>query len=147
GPKPRLTRWAARTFPLPAIRYDLSGEPGPSRFQSDPQAAPLRSDQEADVFRSFTPRSISILTTSLAVAAIQACDPAMTAVGASRHGAGAGDTVPPSVGSIVAASHTCALTTAGAAYCWGYSIEQPDGTDTPVVTPTLVQAPNGIRFQ
>ena len=97
--------------------------------------------------RTFIFRSISILTSLAAGVAVQACDPAVTGVGTPRGGGAGADTVPPSISSVVAASHTCALTTTGAAYCWGYSIEQPGGTDTPVVSPTLVPAPNGIIFQ
>src|SRR5262249_24082313 len=99
-------------------------------------------ETEALSLRSFISKSISILGAVVVAASIQACDSMMTDVG----GRGV-DTVRPSISAVVAASHTCALTTVGSAYCWGYSVEQPDGTDTPVVSPTLVPAPNGIAFQ
>jgi len=91
------------------------------------------------MLRAFISR---FFVTSIVVVA--ACGPGTTDAGA--HGAGTGpDTI--AVSSVVAASHTCALTVDGAVYCWGYTAEQPDGTDRLVATPTPVEAPSGIAFQ
>lgn len=45
-------------------------------------------------------------------------------------------------------SHTCALTAAGQAYCWGYNLDGRvgDGTTTNRNVPTAVQHPSGVTF-
>src|SRR2546430_687784 len=46
-------------------------------------------------------------------------------------------------------SHTCAVTTDGAIYCWGFNGngQLGDGTRTNRAVPALVQAPAGVTFQ
>ncbi len=77
----------------------------------------------------------------------QACSPTTTDLPiASPPPAGTG--VSPEIASVAAAAHTCAVTTAGAVYCWGYLIDGVAGRpDSLVVTPTLVPAPAGVTFQ
>jgi len=45
-------------------------------------------------------------------------------------------------------AHTCGVTAAGAAYCWGYnsSGQLGDGTTTNRLSPMLVKAPAGVSF-
>src|SRR6478736_7736730 len=97
-----------------------------------------------DMLRSFTSRSIGIVLTVVAACAIQACAPATTDIGG--HEQQPPDATPPTISSVVAASHTCALTSAGAAYCWGYDVEHA-GLDQSVLNPTLVSPPAGVAFQ
>ncbi|MEP6494736.1 MAG: hypothetical protein ABJF01_18770 [bacterium] len=54
----------------------------------------------------------------------------------------------PSIALVVAGNHTCALTTAGAAYCWGYNGNgQLGNNDTSYVNPTPVAVAGGLTFQ
>jgi Regulator of chromosome condensation (RCC1) repeat len=49
---------------------------------------------------------------------------------------------------VAAGAHTCALSTAGAAYCWGYNANgQLGNDDTSIVTPTPVATLGGLAFQ
>jgi len=96
------------------------------------------------MLRSFTSRLLSILSSAVAAGAIQACAPATTDLGG--HEQQPPDTTPPAISSVVAAAHTCALTSAGAAYCWGYNVDQA-GVDQSVLNPTLVVPPAGVAFQ
>src|SRR5262245_46162918 len=90
------------------------------------------------MLRAFLSR---FFVTSIIVAA--ACGPATTDVGG--HTQPPPDSVPPVISAVVAAAHTCALSDAGAVYCWGYDAEN-NGADVTVVTPTLA-TPAGLTFR
>jgi alpha-tubulin suppressor-like RCC1 family protein len=54
----------------------------------------------------------------------------------------------PAVNFVVAGAHTCALTSAGAAHCWGYNANgQLGNNDTAIVNPTPVATVGGLEFQ
>jgi alpha-tubulin suppressor-like RCC1 family protein len=56
--------------------------------------------------------------------------------------------VSPSIRVVAAASHTCALSAAGIAYCWGYNPNgQLGNNDSAIVSPTPVAVAGGIVFQ
>ena len=44
-------------------------------------------------------------------------------------------------------AHTCALTTTGQAYCWGYGDRLGNNSTTNSLTPVAVQMPAGVSFQ
>jgi len=49
--------------------------------------------------------------------------------------------------SVVAGAHTCALTTASVAYCWGYNADgQLGNNDTSIVNPTPIKVGGGLLF-
>jgi hypothetical protein len=51
------------------------------------------------------------------------------------------------INSVAAGAHTCALTTTGAAYCWGYNADgQLGNNDTSLVNPTPVAVAGGLEF-
>ncbi|MFN5343768.1 MAG: RCC1 domain-containing protein, partial [Roseiflexaceae bacterium] len=45
-------------------------------------------------------------------------------------------------------AHTCAITSTGTAYCWGYNVsgQLGDGTTTNRTTPVVVSMPAGVTF-
>jgi alpha-tubulin suppressor-like RCC1 family protein len=54
----------------------------------------------------------------------------------------------PAIESVVTGAHTCALTTEGATYCWGYNANgQLGNNDTATITPMPVAAAGGVVFQ
>lgn len=54
----------------------------------------------------------------------------------------------PAVSAVVVGAHTCALTTAGSAYCWGYNGEGQLGNgSTSVTNPMPVAVAGGLAFQ
>jgi len=56
--------------------------------------------------------------------------------------------VPPTVTLVAAGEHTCALTTAGLAYCWGYNGNGELGNNvTSINNPTPVAVAGGLTFQ
>jgi len=58
------------------------------------------------------------------------------------------DTQVPSINFVVTGGHTCALTLAGAAYCWGFNGGgQLGNNDSSVVDPTPVAVVGGLAFQ
>ena len=55
---------------------------------------------------------------------------------------------PPAIQSVVAGAHTCALTTTGAAYCWGYNANGQLGNNgTGTITATPVRTVGDIVFE
>lgn len=55
--------------------------------------------------------------------------------------------VSPSISIVAAAAHTCALSAAGVAYCWGYNANgQLGNNDSAIVSPTPVAVAGGILF-
>jgi alpha-tubulin suppressor-like RCC1 family protein len=58
--------------------------------------------------------------------------------------AGAG----PAISVVVTGAHTCALTRAGAAYCWGFNADGQLGhNDTSIINPIPVAVAGGLTFQ
>jgi alpha-tubulin suppressor-like RCC1 family protein len=54
----------------------------------------------------------------------------------------------PAIKSVVTGAHTCALTTAGTAYCWGFNgYGQLGNNDTSIVNATPVAVAGGLTFQ
>jgi len=55
---------------------------------------------------------------------------------------------PPVFDQVFAGAHACALTTTGAAYCWGYNGHGELGNgDTSIVNPTPIAVSGGLSFQ
>src|SRR5438093_11395050 len=52
------------------------------------------------------------------------------------------------IAALSAGDHTCAVTTVGASYCWGFNSagQLGDGTTDRKSTPVLVIMPAGVRF-
>ncbi len=89
-------------------------------------------------------RKSAVLALTLGVLS-QACSPTATDLNQSQPQR---DSTPPAIASITAAEHTCAVSTTGAAYCWGYLVPgQPQTGDTPILTPTPISAGTNLTFQ
>lgn len=85
-------------------------------------------------------RKLAVLAMFVAVA-VQACDSGTT----ESRGAVLD---PPAIDAVFSGSHTCALASNGAAYCWGYNANgQLGNNDTSVVTPRPVTVAGGLAFQ
>jgi alpha-tubulin suppressor-like RCC1 family protein len=89
--------------------------------------------------------SLRLLGLCIIAVAIEACGTYSTDMPVT---ASPPDGVPPAIESVVTGAHTCALTTTGAAYCWGYNANGELGNNsTALDNPTPVVVAGGLTFQ
>jgi len=88
-------------------------------------------------------RSVAAVAMLAVAALLSACNDSISPDGGGRTTSGPS----PDIQLVVTGSHTCALTTAGAAYCWGYNANgQLGNNDTGLITATPVRTVGGIVF-
>jgi alpha-tubulin suppressor-like RCC1 family protein len=124
------------------LTYTFSGAPAGLTARVDGTPAPDSSTLTVSAAATVAPAAYPIVVTAIAPG-VTPRQATITVTVTAPVGGGV-----PEIQTVAIGAHTCALSTAGIAYCWGYNGGVPPGSDdTPIVTPTAVVVSGGLTFQ